>query len=363
MNDRIDLSKFTFSNSFYDELELVLTVKNFNLQEIRERYLKSKKQGVTGKTGSVERRKPSNGGIVRLKLKAGKVLDYKVIKELKEPRGIVHKNGIIAFSAENEVYIVRENKIEVIKNKWFSYIHTLDFNEDASRILISSSGFDCIFEYDIDTLEKTYEWFAWENGFNIGHDPKTGNDILLSREPVKTALKNVVITDPNKQVLPTAMRAAFINSVVYDAADYSKMLATFFHEGKVYSIDMKSGKSTTVISNMRNPHGGMRIEDGTYMATSTGTGEVVSINNMVETRFLFKELSGKPKELGDMEWLQNSKVIESNIITIDSNRTSFVIFNAEKKLIDTIAYDANLAIQDMVECTLSNTQEKLITSV
>jgi len=361
MVEKIDLGTFTESKEFYDKMELILTVKNFNLQEIRDRYIKSKKETSTNKIGSVERRKPGKGGVVRVIIEKGQLTNYEVLNELKEPRGIACKNGVFAFSAENEVYVVYENKIETIKNEWFSYIHTIDFNEDGSRILISSSGFDCIFEYDIYTLEKTYEWFAWENGFNVGFNPKTNSDILLSRTAVQSSIENIVIDNPKEQVLPTAMRAAFINSVVYDSSDYSKMLATFFHEGKVFSIDMATGIAGAVIAEMKNPHGGMK-HGNDYWATSTGTGQVVKKNN-TETRYEFKNLEGKPSELEGMEWLQNSKIVNGKVVTIDSNRTSFVIYDVDENVIDMVPYNNNLAIQDMVECSLTDKQIQLIKSM
>ena len=48
-----------------------------------------------------------------------------------------------------------------------------------------------------------------------------------------------------------------------------------------------------------------------------------------------------------MEWLQNSK-INDFIVTIDSDRTSFVIFH-RKQLYDIIPYNDNWAVQDLVE--------------
>ena len=40
---RIDVSKFQRDSSFYGQIDLLLTVKSFDLQAIRKRYLESKK--------------------------------------------------------------------------------------------------------------------------------------------------------------------------------------------------------------------------------------------------------------------------------------------------------------------------------
>ena len=88
------------------------------------------------------------------------------------------------------------------------------------------------------------------------------------------------------------------------------------------------------------------------MATSTASGEV----RVNDDTFLFQNLANKPSELAEMEWLQNSKRINDFIVTIDSNRTSFVVFHPEKKLYDIIPYNDNWAVQDMIEGKLSATQ-------
>ena len=58
---KIDLSQFKKDHTFYGELNFLLTVKSFDLQAIRKRYLASKKNN---RSGSVERRKVALGGLV-----------------------------------------------------------------------------------------------------------------------------------------------------------------------------------------------------------------------------------------------------------------------------------------------------------
>ncbi len=69
---KIDISNFEEDHSFYDELDLLITIKSFNLQAIRKRYLESRKNK-SGKAGSVERREVSTGGIARVKINGSKV--------------------------------------------------------------------------------------------------------------------------------------------------------------------------------------------------------------------------------------------------------------------------------------------------
>ena len=210
-NKVIDISKYTPDCNFYDRIDLLLTVKSFDLQAIRERYLKSRKVA-GGRRGSVERREVGFGGLVKVSIVGGKLKDTEVLAALKEPRGIAARDEFLVISSENVVYVLTDSEIREIRNPWFSYIHYVSFSNTGDRILISCSGFDVILEYDILTGKKTHEWFAWENGFNRGKDPTTGEPVILTRDENYSAEgENILlISDPSTQGLPTAMRAAFI---------------------------------------------------------------------------------------------------------------------------------------------------------
>jgi hypothetical protein len=160
-------------------------------------------------------------------------------------------------------------------------------------------------------------------------------------------------------VLPTAKRTAFINSAVYDAAIPGSILATFFHEGSVFRIDMDTGKAERIIEGLQKPHGAKNYMDA-LMVTSTGSGEVIVFGMHEKQIYGFTELEGKPELLKDMEWLQNAIHTGNYMIALDSNRTSFVVFDPKKRLYDSISYDLNWAIQDAVVGKLSNEQQDII---
>ncbi|MFT7589485.1 MAG: hypothetical protein ACI959_001703 [Limisphaerales bacterium] len=343
----LDISKFKRDRAFYPALNLLVTIKSFDLQAIRKRYLASRKKG-DGKAGSVARRAPSIGGIARLKIDQGELSEEEVLVKMKEPRGIDINPKCVAVAAEDCVYILhKDGRVKTISEPWFSYIHTVQLSmHDPDRILISSSGFDIFFEYDVKTGEKYFEWLSWEHGFNKANDPETGNTFTLTRDKEVKGDNVVLISDPPKAPIPTAKRAAFINSVSYHSAKPDVFLATFFHEGAVYSIDRK-GRATLVLENLKNPHGGRDYKSG-YMATSTASGQIIMKEAEQSTELDFSNLKGKPDSLKDMEWIQNAIYTEGLIIAIDSNRTALIIINQEMKLYDTIPYDPEWAIQDLV---------------
>ncbi len=352
MKEIIDIATFERSSSFYPELDLILTVKSFDLSGIRKRYLNSRKKN-SGRAGSVERREPGKGGLVELKIAAGRIRDLEVISRLTEPRGIDMSGGALAIAAENKIYhLSREGKTSVLEDPWFSYIHTVRFNpHDPAYLLISSSGLDLIKEYDINSGRCSYEWLAWEHGYARSRDPESGETIWLTRSPTEAERRRSrgeqvrLLENPQNEHLPTAMRAAFINS-----ADYSdkpgKIIATFFHEGKVVEIDRESGRTRDLLNDLKNPHGG-HVYNAQLRATSTGSGEIV-LKGEREQRISLASLKGKPRELGDLEWIQNSISHENLIIAIDSNRTSFVIIDPASARYDLIPYDDNWAVQDLV---------------
>lgn len=361
---KYDLATYKQDHNFYKSFSLLTTIKSFDLQAIRERYLKTRAKK-SNLTGSVERRKVSIGGIVHLGIEKGKLSYSNILAKLPEPRGIHCVDDIMALSSENKAFVIQNDTVYTIHNEWFSYIHTVQINpNDKSKLLISSSGFDCIFEYDYLKNEKTFEWFAWENGFANGKDPETGEKVFLTRYAAlaekyqKDGIPHIFITDPANNPLPTAKRAAFINSVVYDQLS-ERLLGTFFHEGAVFAINRASGKAEKVLDNLKTPHGGQTL-NSKYMGTSTGSGELVIGDHKEQQRYDFRNLQGKPEYLGNMEWIQNSIIVDENIISIDSNRNSFVIFNPEKKLIDFIPYDNNWAVQDIAITEVSKKQAGVI---
>ncbi len=350
---RISLDQWTRKEKPGRDLELYLTVKSFDLQAIRERYLKSRASGESKKTGSVERRAPGLGGLIKAEIIQGK-FNYEILDKFPEPRGVAKTKDLLAVSSENKVMVHEGEKVTEITNPWFSFIHTVDFHpQDDSRILISSSGFDALFEYNWRTKEVLREWFAWEHGFQWGTEPETGDKIALTRKReqanawAKEGVKHRLISPEEKGVLPTAMRAAFINSALYDTLNPGHWLATYFHEGAVYRIS-EEGKPEKIIEGLKNPHGGRRMGHS-FLVTSTGHGLVRIKGEEGELEVEFSSLPGKDPRLGEMEWLQNSAPISSNeIITIDSNRNALVWLNLEEETYCLISYPDNWAVQDLV---------------
>lgn len=346
----VDLGDFEVDEAFFDASDLLLTVKSFNLREIRRRYLKSKSRS---KTGSVERREPAMGGLVSVHIEEGDITSQTILGKYTEARGIGVRNGKIAFSSEDEIYIFSGDSGHpaVISHPWLSYVHTVKFNEDASRLLVASSGVDSLLEFDVDTGVCVWEWVAWEHGLQRGENPETGKLHYLTRDTAEAeqlesdGKKVLLIQNPGEEKLPTAMRAAFTNSAEYEMAD--SVIATFFHFGEVRRIDRSTGEMETIISGLEKPHGGMPYHSG-YLATDTAGGRVVQQATNGMNEFLFTRLPGKAEAVQNLEWLQTSHWDEEQIVTVDSNRTNLTFYSPAHRKRMHVQYNPDWAVQDFI---------------
>lgn len=349
----MDLSSFQRNRQFYGRLRLLLTIKSFDLQAIRQRYLASR-QNKSGKTGSVERRAASLGGVVQVKVEQGTLQREAAVADLKEPRGLDVQAKRWAVSLEDRVIVFDGEQDYVLTNPWFSYIHTVCFHPtDPQRILITSSGLDALFEYNYRQGSCTWRWHAWDHGLNEARDPESGAPLFLTRHAeeaqrwTEAAYPHRFIADPQKDHLPTALRAAFINTARYVEED--RMIITLFHEGTARLLHRESGKSEVQLEGMRSPHGGQMLPGARLLCTNTGGGMVYVQEKQTLRQFDFSALSGKAPEMTGVEWLQNTLPFEHGFITIDSNRNALVIFDPVRKLYDQIPFSADWAVQDLAQ--------------
>lgn len=349
---QIDIAALTYDPSHFGPVDLLLTIKSFDLQSIRKRYLASKARG-TGRTGSVSRRKPGKGGVVVFHMEANKPPTHEILWQTKEPRGIDWQPSSLTLAAENTIYLLdRSGQVHTITDPWLSYIHTVAWSpHENDRLLVSSSGLDMLQIYA--KRKREWEWLAWEHGFKEGFDTESRATILLTRQPstaqawTAAGRHHLLVDQPKNTHLPTAMRAAFINSAVFDPDEAGFVIATFFHAGKVYRIEESHGVATSVIENLHHPHGGRRFDDS-YMATSTASGEVVLQHDHHQKRYSVAHLPGKPAYLADKEWVQNTIVNDREWIIIDSNRTAFIRVDPQAEKYCIVPYPDNWAVQDGV---------------
>ena len=356
MNHEIDISQFSEKPSLFEGLSLLATIKSMDLGAIQKRYLQSQ-QNKNHKAGSKTRRAPALGAITLYHFSTNSIPDYRILTKCKEPRGIDTFKDQLAYSSDKTVFISTPDIQKKLNHPWFSYIHTVKWNPyHPYELLISSSGYDSIFIYNIIKEEFTFEWFAWENGFEYGSDPETGDKVRISRNPetVKNESCKVFLINPFEGTyLPTAMRTAFINTADF-GRNSAELILTLFHNGTVISIDRNTGLHKVIASDLSKPHGAYK-RDLDLLVTSTSSGHV-RLNDQL---YSFTHFPTVNPNLSGKEWLQNSVLLTRNkVITIDSNRHRFTIFDIREKTIAHQEYNSNYAIQDV--CLIEPSLFKLL---
>ncbi|NHZ84672.1 MAG: hypothetical protein GWP19_02190 [Planctomycetia bacterium] len=352
----IDVAGLFSDESLNSRIELLVAVKSFDLQAIQKRYIESLKRS---KTGSVSRRKPALGGLVHIIIENGKIVLEEPIAKLREPRGISIKKDKIAISSENRIFIFgqEEHSTIIIDHPWLSYIHTVRFDNSGSHLLVSSSGLDMILEFNLLDNICLWEWLAWEHGINIGYDPSTNAEFHLTRSMEKaeeyhrSGIDYYLIDEPKKQHLPTALRAAFINSAEY-ALD-GDILATLFHSGSAIKISKSDGSWNEIINNLSKPHGCMTMGDE-FLITDTGGGNVIVFDNNRRCNYSFNNVEGKSNSMHYLEWLQFSSYYQLMLIAEDSNRKQFTIIDRNKSVKLDVKHNPNWAVQEFAILDDSN---------
>ncbi|MCH7762935.1 MAG: hypothetical protein IIB95_04250 [Candidatus Marinimicrobia bacterium] len=352
----IDVAGLFTDESLGGRIDLLLAVKSFDLQAIQKRYIESQKRS---KTGSVSRREPALGGLIHIVIEEGKIVLEKTIAKLREPRGISIKKDKIAISSENRIFIFCQegHSVRIIDHPWLSYIHTVRFDNSGTHLLVSSSGLDMILEFNLLDNIYLWEWLAWEHDLNIGYDPSTNAEFHLTRSIEKaeeyqsSGIDYCLINDPKKQHLPTALRAAFINSAEY--ALNGDVLATLFHSGSAIKISKSDGSWNEIIDNLSKPHGCMTMGDE-FLITDTGGGNVIVFDNNQRCNYSFNNVEGKSNSMHDLEWLQFSSYHQQMLITEDSNRKQFTIIDRNKSVKLDVKHNPDWAVQEFAILDDSN---------
>lgn len=344
---RYDVAEFEEDPKHFRRVELLLAVKSFDLQAIRSRYLESRSRG---RVGSVGRRKPALGALVHLVVEDGRVVFLDIVGRLTEPRGVDACEGKIAVASDDQIYVFNEmGNPQAFRSPWMSYVHTVRFNSTGERVIAASSGVDAVLEVSLSSGGISWEWFAWEHGFSIGQNPVTGEKHFLTRRRHEAewmesrGWRVVLMNDAREDVLPTALRSAFVNSAEY--TEEGSVLATLFHQGRVIEIAPDASEWRTVMNGMSMPHGGTRYASG-VMATDTGNGRVICEADGKRTEFDFSRLEGKPEPLKDLEWIQFARFNGDALVAVDANRTSLSFVDATARKRMSVAHDERWAVQE-----------------
>ena len=152
--------------------EVVITVKT-TLQLEKNDYqadlMKSPNRGVFGR----EAARPYVLGIVAAFSLAYDRFDWSLVEakwafSSVEPYGVDASRNKLALATAKSVQLINMDTGEarLCHNPWLNQGHTVEFSADGKKLLVVSSGFDAVFEFDTESGEVLWEWFAWDHGFD-----------------------------------------------------------------------------------------------------------------------------------------------------------------------------------------------------
>jgi hypothetical protein len=270
-----------------------------------------------------------------------------------EPYGVNASRTKMALATAKSVQLIDMDTAEarVCHDPWLNQGHTVEFSRDGKKLLVGSSGFDAVFEFDTESGEVLWQWFAWDHGFdrsNLGHYVVRSS----ARCKALSALGHEVLLvgDPGKYPfgIPTRQKPAHLNSACYDSQ--GRILVTLFHQGAGYVIDRNTGEAREVISGLSNPHKLSRRKGGGYFISDTKGGKLILLDQEYrpEHQVVLAGTPGIARMPHLSEFLQNTTELEENVFAcIDIHRSSLWVIDVKHRRYRGIRFPAEWSVHDV----------------
>ena len=253
-----------------------------------------------------------------------------------EPYSVDIWGNTMALSGGNYVMLIALDTGEAtpIHYPWLSQAHTVQFSSDGKSLLVASSGFDAVAEFDTESRKVVWEWFAWDHGFDRS---KLGHYVVRSAErseALKAMGHEVLLVDNPRRFefgIPTRTSPAHLNSACYNGD--GSILVTLFHQGKGIIVDKVSGEVREVVSGLVNPHKLSRRKGGGYFISDTRRGKLVLVDEKfrVVREIALAALPGveRPERLS--EFLQNTTELKKDLFAcVDIHRNSLWLVDVKR---------------------------------
>jgi hypothetical protein len=270
-----------------------------------------------------------------------------------EPYGVDASRNKMALATAKSVQLINMDTGEarLCHNPWLNQGHTVEFSPDGKKLLVGSSGFDAVFEFDTSSGEVVWEWFAWDHGFDRS---KLGHYVVRSaaRYQALAAMgyEVLLVEDPEKYPfgIPTRQKPAHLNGACYDAD--GRILVTLFHQGGGFIVDRSAGEVKEVISGLINPHKLSRRKRGGYFISDTRRGKLIFINENYR-RVSEIALAGTPGVTRSpqlSEYLQNTTELREDLFAcIDIHRSSLWLIDVKGRRYRGIKFPVEWSMHDV----------------
>jgi len=270
-----------------------------------------------------------------------------------EPYAIDVREDKIALAGCNYVNVIDVNTAQETpcRHPWLGQAHTVQFSADGKRLLVASSAFDAVIEFDTTSGEVTWEWFAWDHGF---HQSKLGHDVVRFPERRQALIAMgrdvLLVDDPSKFEYGVATRLSpgHLNSALYDVD--GKILVTLFHQGTGIIIDRSTNDVREVISGFVNPHKFSRREKGGYFISDTRRGKLVFLDEKYRRvcEITLRGVPGIERSQILSEFLQNTTEIRKDLFAcVDIHRNSLWLVDLERRRYRGIKFSKEWSVHDV----------------
>jgi hypothetical protein len=351
------LIAYRYDSNLARQEEVIFTVKTM-LQLEKNVYqaelMKRPNRGVFGR----EEARPYLFGIVAAFSLGHDRLDWSLAEanwafSSVEPYGVDARENKMALATAKSVQLIDMDTGEarLCQNPWLNQGHTVEFSPDGKKLLVGSSGFDAVFEFDTESAEVVWKWFAWDHGFdrsNLGH-------YVVRSEATRKALaamhhEVMLVDDPEKYPfgIPTRQKPAHLNSACYDSD--GRILVTLFHQGAGYVIDRNNGETKEVISGLSNPHKLSRRKRGGYFVSNTKGGRVIFLDEKYRPEYevALAGMPGVARSPQLSEFLQNTTELREDLFAcIDIHRSSLWLIDVKRRRYRGIKFPAEWSVHDI----------------
>ena len=270
-----------------------------------------------------------------------------------EPYGVDAKRNKMALATAQSVQVIKMDTAEamVCRNPWLNQGHTVEFSPDGTRLLVGSSGFDAVFEFDTENGHVIWQWFAWDHGFDRS---KLGHYVVRSSERCQNlrgaGCDVLLVDDPANYEfgIPTRQKPAHLNSACYDTE--GRILVTLFHQGAAYVVDRRTGEATEVISGLLNPHKLTRRKHGGYFISDTKRGKLILLDKEYHPEYEVTLVGApgivRPPELS--EFLQNATELRPDLFAcVDIHRSSLWLIDVRRHRYRGIKFPVEWSVHDI----------------
>ena len=270
-----------------------------------------------------------------------------------EPYGVDASRNKMALATAESVQLIDMDTGEarLCHNPWLNQGHTVEFSADGKKLLVVSSGFDAVFEFDIESGKILWEWFAWDHGFDRS---KLGHYVVRSAARYRTLAamghEALLVEDPEKYPfgIPTRQKPAHLNSARYDLD--GRILITLFHQGGGYVVDRNTGEAQEVISGLLVPHKLSRRKKGGYFISDTRRGKLIFLDEKYRPRYELT-LAGTPGVARSpqlSEFLQNTTELREDLFAcIDIHRSSLWLIDVKRRKYRGIKFPVEWSVHDV----------------